>query len=307
MKVRASDLEHQQTVDLLVEVFTRALEKGYGGEKKDALSLDELSTIAEWLEDILVAVQKQSKGKVKVRAEAQLASPSDSREDAPSPSLGKSQVKKKDKKVRIDANVQVHDQAIAEEEEEEDQLESEDDLLVEAPPPKKSNSTKSKVKQPVKPTSVKSGDGASNSATGARSERAQKRVKSKDGGSTSGRPKRSSTSAQTPTQARKKYEEGDVLLAMLPANFRWPAMILDRRLYDDDSTVEGTKTEEAYLVALLPSHERYWIPPSGLSALGKPRAPADLVATEAREFAEGIALLKDDVELQKWMDDELRR
>lgn len=67
MKVRASDLEHQQTVDLLVEVFTRALEKGYGGEKKDALSLDELSTIAEWLEDILVAVQKQSKGKVKVR------------------------------------------------------------------------------------------------------------------------------------------------------------------------------------------------------------------------------------------------
>jgi hypothetical protein len=67
MSVQAGDLEHQQTVDLLVEVFTRALEKGYGGEKKDALSLDELTAVYEWVEDILTAVQKQSKGKLKPR------------------------------------------------------------------------------------------------------------------------------------------------------------------------------------------------------------------------------------------------
>lgn len=106
--------------------------------------------------------------------------------------------------------------------------------------------------------------------------------------------------------------------------------MLDRNLLRDEATVEGIKTEEAYLVSLLPSHERYgpcsfrdsfgchltvkstysyWIAPSGLTALHKPRVPADLDASEAREFAEAVALLQDDAEdeLQRWMDDELQR
>lgn len=67
MEVEATDLRHQQTVDLLVKVFAKVLEKGCGGKKKDALLLEDLTAIFEWLEDISIAVQNMSKGKQKPR------------------------------------------------------------------------------------------------------------------------------------------------------------------------------------------------------------------------------------------------